>query len=150
MRFSVNKDKWPPISRGATVVTTQPNERLRGEWVEGVWEKRQWGVRGTIHTHHDSHGLSYEVRHPDGSIGHYDPSEIEELSDEEKKVVDAQTRWMEMRNKICDEGLDQIFGLMWHGGTALAISQALGIPIEDATRHTQRVMKIISQYELPG
>jgi hypothetical protein len=68
--------KYPPIPAGTTVETTQPNMGLRKEWNDEAWEKRQWGVEGIVVTHHDSHGLSYEVRHSDGSIGFYDPSEL--------------------------------------------------------------------------
>ena len=41
---------------------------------------RQWGVKGKILTHHDSHGLCFEVKHEDHSIGTYDPDEIEVIS----------------------------------------------------------------------
>ncbi len=68
--------EWPPIKLGTRVRTTEANKRLRKEWTEEGWNSRQWGVKGTICAYHDSHGLSYEVKHPDGSIGHYDPSEI--------------------------------------------------------------------------
>lgn len=68
--------KWPPISPGASVKTTQENSSVT-DWTPKARTSRQWGVQGKIVTHHDSHGLSYEVRHPDGSIGHYDPTEIE-------------------------------------------------------------------------
>ena len=63
---------------GTRVQTTRANPTLRG-WTREAAASRQWGVFGKIHTHHDSHGLSYEVEHPDGSIGHYDPSELEVL-----------------------------------------------------------------------
>jgi AMMECR1 domain-containing protein len=43
---------------------------------EGV-KKRKWGVNGVIIAHHNSHGLCYDVRHEDGSIGTYDPNELE-------------------------------------------------------------------------
>ena len=69
--------KHPPISVGATVVTTKANVALQKEWTKEAWASRQWGVTGKIVTYHDSHGLSYEVRHPDGTIGHYDPSELQ-------------------------------------------------------------------------
>lgn len=68
--------KWPPIDPGTVVKTTEPNMKMRGEWTEEGWASRQWGVEGPIITHHDSHGLSYEVKHPDGTIGYYDPSEF--------------------------------------------------------------------------
>ncbi len=68
--------KWPPISLGTQVRTTEPNESLQG-WTHEAWESRQWGVEGKIIKYHDAHGLSYEVQHPDGTVGHYDPSELE-------------------------------------------------------------------------
>ncbi len=77
--FVVRTLRYPPISPGTRVHTTCANNALRKDWTEEAWDSRQWGVRGKVRTHHDSHGLSYEVMHPDGSIGHYDPSEIEVL-----------------------------------------------------------------------
>lgn len=75
--FTTRTLRYPPILSGTRVRTTKANLALRKEWTKEAWESRQWGVRGKVRTHHDSHGLSYEVEHPDGSIGHYDPSEIE-------------------------------------------------------------------------
>ncbi len=69
--------KWPPIDPGAMVKTTQPNWKKRGEWTEEGWASKKWGVQGTVLTHHDSHGLFYTVDHGDGTVGHYDPSELE-------------------------------------------------------------------------
>ena len=40
-------------------------------------KKRKWGVTGIIIAHHNSHGLCYDVRHDDGSVGTYDPDELE-------------------------------------------------------------------------
>lgn len=71
--------KYPPLSPGTRVKTTAPNEALRREWTTEAWNSRQWGVEGTVITHHDSHGLCYEVRHPDKTIGGYDPSELSEV-----------------------------------------------------------------------
>lgn len=68
---------YPPISRGTTVRTTQPNLDLRDEWADEAWVRRKWGVQGKVLTHHDSHGLCYDVRHEDGTVGCYDPSELE-------------------------------------------------------------------------
>lgn len=69
--------KWPPIDCETVVMTTQPNWDKRDEWTSEGWKRRQWGVRGTVVTHHDSHGLCYDVCHPDGTWGCYDPSELE-------------------------------------------------------------------------
>jgi len=68
--------KWPPISHGTSVKTTQENPKISG-WSQFALASRQWGVEGRIVTHHDRHGLSYEVIHPDETIGHYDPTELE-------------------------------------------------------------------------
>ncbi len=68
--------KWPPISPCTPVRTTQETPDV-SDWTEEARASRQWGVKGEVVTHHDSHGLSYEVRHPDGTIGHYDPTELE-------------------------------------------------------------------------
>jgi hypothetical protein len=69
-------EKWPPISPGTSVKTTRENPAVN-DWLPGVTELRQWGVLGKVTMHHDSHGLYYGVEHPDGSIGCYDPSELE-------------------------------------------------------------------------
>lgn len=73
------KVKWSPISPGTFVKTTEPNMSQRENWTGEGWLKRKWGVRGTVLTHHDSHGLCYDVIHEDGSLGCYDPSELIEL-----------------------------------------------------------------------
>lgn len=67
--------KWPPINHGTLVATTQENSEV-DDWSEEALASRQWGVKGKVVNHHDGHGLSYEVEHPDGTIGHYDPSEF--------------------------------------------------------------------------
>lgn len=69
------------LSVQTKVKTLQANERLRKEFTAEGWESRRWGVRGTIIKIHDSHGLCYQVLHEDGSIGYYDPTEIEELEE---------------------------------------------------------------------
>lgn len=66
---------WPPILPGTFVETTRENPEI-DDWGPEARLSRQWGVLGEVLTHHDSHGLSYEVKHPDGTIGHYDPTEF--------------------------------------------------------------------------
>lgn len=73
----MSDQKWPPIDVGTTVKTTEPNLAKQREWTAEAWAGRQWGVEGPVVRYHDSHGLSYKVRHPDGTIGNYDPSELE-------------------------------------------------------------------------
>jgi hypothetical protein len=65
------------IPTGTRIRTTRPNEVLRGQWSPDVWNRRQWGIEGVVTSRHDSHGICYEIRHPDNSTGVYDPSEIE-------------------------------------------------------------------------
>lgn len=73
--------QWSLISPGTRVRTTRANESLRKEWTGRGWKSKKWNVRGTILTHHDSHGLYYNVRHDDGTKGCYDPSELEVVQD---------------------------------------------------------------------
>lgn len=51
------------------------------DWTSGALKSRRWNVTGRIYAHHDSHGVTYEVRHDDdGSIGHYEPRELRSVS----------------------------------------------------------------------
>jgi len=47
------------------------------QYTEEALPKRIWGVPGKIIGKHNSHGLCYDVLHEDGSIGTYDPDELE-------------------------------------------------------------------------
>ncbi len=78
------KEKYPPISPGTSVRTTQENPEIT-DWTKQAKKNRKWGVEGKVVTHHDSHGLCYDVRHSDGTGGCYDPTELEILKDEKKK-----------------------------------------------------------------
>lgn len=69
--------KYPPLSPGTKVKVTELNEDMRDQWSPGVWESKKPGASGEVLTHHDSHGLCYEVEHEDGTVGDYDPSELE-------------------------------------------------------------------------
>jgi len=73
----MTSEKYPPISPGTPVRTTEPNMSKRGEWTDEGWASKKWGVQGTVITHHDSHGLCYDVRHEDGTQSCYDPSELD-------------------------------------------------------------------------
>lgn len=72
-------DKWPPLDPGTKVKTSSGPKAKPNDWLPECLASRQWGVKGTILKHHDSHGLSYEVQHEDGTVGHYDPLELEVL-----------------------------------------------------------------------
>ena len=65
-----------PISAGTAIVTTRPNWGKRNKWTTEGWEKRKWGIRGTVIAHQDSRGLCYDVLHQDGTTGCYDPTEF--------------------------------------------------------------------------
>ena len=79
--------RWPPISYGTKVVTTVPNTEV-DDWTEEALLKRKWGVSGTIIMHHDSHGLCYEIRHEDGTVGCYDPTEFEVIFTAQRSIYD--------------------------------------------------------------
>ena len=81
-------EKYPPISAGTLVKTTSPTTP-NSEWTFEARANRKWGVQGRILTHHDSHGLCYEVKHPDGTVGAYDPSELEVVEDELVLLINA-------------------------------------------------------------
>jgi len=68
--------KYPPISPNTSVRTTVPNMSMRKEWTDEAWEKREWNTHGVVITHHDSHGLCYDIRLLDGTVGCYHPSEF--------------------------------------------------------------------------
>lgn len=68
--------KYPPIAPGTKVKTTE-KQLPDTEWSEEVLANRKWGVKGVVLRHYDSHGLCYDVRHEDGTVGCYDPSEFE-------------------------------------------------------------------------
>ncbi len=69
--------KYPPISNGTAVKTTQEDVSKRSDWTAEAQADRKWGVRGTVTDYHDSHGLCYDVLHQDGSRGCYNPNELE-------------------------------------------------------------------------
>ena len=71
--------KWPPIGYGTLVKTIRRANPKVTDWTPGALASRQWGVVGEIVEHHDSYGLCYEVKHPDGTIGYYDPTEIKPI-----------------------------------------------------------------------
>jgi len=60
-----------------TTVKTVPVDDPSDDWTETALAGRQWGVMGSVVGYHDSHGLTYEVRHPDGTVGHYEPRELQ-------------------------------------------------------------------------
>ena len=65
------------LKNGTKVRTVKPPKEA-SDWTEEARTSRRWGVKGTVFHYHDSHGLTYEVKHSDGSIGHYEPHELRE------------------------------------------------------------------------
>lgn len=49
------------------------------DWTEEAKRARRFDVDGTVIAMHDSHGLCYEVRHDDGTVGAYEPRELLDL-----------------------------------------------------------------------
>lgn len=77
-RWKMTTDKkYPPISPGTRVKTTQEDSATANSWTKDAQKRRRWGAEGAVITHHDSHGLCYEIRHDDGTVGCYDPSEFD-------------------------------------------------------------------------
>jgi hypothetical protein len=74
------RDSWPPVKNGTCVRTTQPHPDERREFTPETIEDRKglWGLYGVVVTHHDSHGLCYEVAFEGGRIGVFMPSEVQE------------------------------------------------------------------------
>ncbi len=70
-------EKSSLISEGTEVRTTEANYDKRDEWTDKAWKSRQWGVQGVVVLYNDNQEPYYEVRHPDGSTGWYDHSELE-------------------------------------------------------------------------
>jgi hypothetical protein len=46
------------------------------EFMPMTYANRKPGAIGRIIAHHNSHGLSFELCHDDGTIGHYDCNEL--------------------------------------------------------------------------
>ncbi|MBI2108689.1 MAG: hypothetical protein HYT93_00710 [Parcubacteria group bacterium] len=88
--------KYPPISPGTLVKTTQPNLNLRHQWTDEGWASKKSWVQGKVITHHDSHGLCYDVEHEDGTVGCYDPSEIEAVRETPDLAREERRREAEM------------------------------------------------------
>ncbi|MBN1325878.1 hypothetical protein JW977_02775 [Candidatus Falkowbacteria bacterium] len=73
-----NEKKWSPLDNGTKVRTTRSKTKKK-DWTPEAWKSRKWNVEGSITGYHDSHGLCYEVKHDDGTLGCYDPSELKVL-----------------------------------------------------------------------
>jgi hypothetical protein len=65
------------ISIDDTVITTQTSEEWKA--TQG-WGRRVWGVKGKVTDRLDSHVLCYQVQHEDGTIGYYEPTELQHVT----------------------------------------------------------------------
>lgn len=75
---------WPteqPLLWYERVQTTTLNEALASTWSPIALASKKWDRKGRVVGGYDIDGLVYVVRHGDGSIGYYDPSEIKVIED---------------------------------------------------------------------
>ncbi len=84
---------YPPIPNGTPVKTTQANTSHREEWTEEGWASKKWDIKGTIVATRRGHGLYYEVKHGDGTVGYYDPSELEVIMPQHYYLLAAKAMW---------------------------------------------------------
>lgn len=68
-------DESQKLAIGVRVKTQKPHEES-DDWTKDALESRKWDMLGEIISHHDAHGFTYEVKHEDGTIGHYEPREL--------------------------------------------------------------------------
>jgi len=59
-------------------VKTVPGHEA-SDWTAEALATRRWYVKGEIIRYHDSHGITFEVRHDDGTIGHYEDHELVQI-----------------------------------------------------------------------
>jgi len=68
-------ESCPPLDKD-TRVRTVAIPHPADDWDAEAIPHRKFSVLGTIIAHHDSHGLCYDVRHEDGTVGCYDSREL--------------------------------------------------------------------------
>lgn len=67
---------------GAIVRTVRP-ERESSDWTAQALASRHWGVEGVVEAVHNSHGLTYDVRHSgNNTLGYYEHHEIQPVVDD--------------------------------------------------------------------
>lgn len=64
------------LSNGTKVRVHIVKNRVANDWSPDAEKARKDDVGGHVIGHHDSHGICYDVRHDDGSIGYYEPHEL--------------------------------------------------------------------------
>lgn len=63
------------FAAGDRVRTVKPDKEST-DWTPEALATRRWDVEGVVDMSHNSHGVTYEVRYDDGTIGHYEPREL--------------------------------------------------------------------------
>ncbi len=71
----MTKPTSEPLASGTGVQTAPEPDPASTNWKAGEREKCQWGVEARIVFCHPQSG-AYRVRHSDGVIACYDPSEV--------------------------------------------------------------------------
>lgn len=69
---------YPALKVGTKVLTVETNHTSK-DWDKKALASRRFGVVGTIIHESNSHGLCFKVEHEDGSIGYYDPWELDSI-----------------------------------------------------------------------
>jgi len=64
------------IPIGTEVRTRITKSCEASDWTQAAKDSRRHNATGEVSAVHDAHGLSYEVRHSDGTVGHYEPHEL--------------------------------------------------------------------------
>lgn len=67
------------IPIGTRVKTVKPDQESK-DWNARALAARKWGVMGKTVKEHDAHGLFYDVEHEDGTMGYYEPRELEAVA----------------------------------------------------------------------
>lgn len=90
-----------PLNPGTTVKTVRTSTGDRPGWLPEALASRKWDVQGKVIKHSDGHGLCYEVAHEDGTVGWYDPDELEVLQEaiSAKEILEV----LALHPKILDE-----------------------------------------------
>lgn len=63
------------LEHGEPVETIEPKKKPKG-WDAEALTARKWSVSGKVIDHSDSHGVSYKVRHQDGTEAWYERTEL--------------------------------------------------------------------------
>jgi hypothetical protein len=74
LKKSLPQEELPKNARVRTLKSLHDDQ-----YTSEALKHRKWGAEGIVVGSHNSHGLCYDVRHLDDSIGCYDPDELKSL-----------------------------------------------------------------------